>query len=344
MSKICAEKWKDFPIKDIFEVKNTHSIMKKQIKENSGKYPYVTSSEGNNSVVSYISYDITQIEKGNSILIGGKTLIITYQPKDYFSNDSHNLALYLIDETKRTRNIQLFLVTALRASIKHLYFWGDSISKKAIQKDVIFLPTTSGESPDWDYMENYIIEIERIVKTTLKRLQLLENIRTKKIDITKWGKFSVCGKGGIFEIIQPKARKLTEYLNDGIVPFVTSGAFNNGIEKYVEAEEELDKGNCITVSAIGGFSFYQKKDFIGRGGAGSAIKILYKDKLTEKAALFICAVLQKTLSKYDYTTMLSGDKLKKEYIYLPVTQDKKIDWKYMENYINGMYERMSAWV
>lgn len=87
----------------------------------------------------------------------------------------------------------------------------------------------------------------------------------------------ICGEGGIFKLVQPKPRKLTEYLNDGEVPFVASGAFNNGIEKYVETDEELDKGNCITVSAIGGFSFYQDKDFIGRGGAGSAIKILYNE-------------------------------------------------------------------
>jgi type I restriction-modification system DNA methylase subunit len=164
------------------------------------------------------------------------------------------------------------------------------------------------------------------------------------IDISKWKKFSICGEDGIFNLIQPKARKLTEYLNDGEVPFVASGAFNNGIEKYVETEEELDKGNCITVSAIGGFSFYQERDFIGRGGAGSAIKILYSDKLNEQNALFICTVLQKTLSKYDYTTMLSGDKLKKEYIYLPVTQDNKIDWVFMKDYIEIIYKQLTMWI
>lgn len=119
---------------------------------------------------------------------------------------------------------------------------------------------------------------------------LIEIIRSKvtakvnrtTIDITKWQQFKICRDGGIFKLVQPKPRKLTEYLHDGDVAFVASGAFNNGIEKYVKTDEELDKGNCITVSAIGGFSFYQKNDFIGRGGAGSAIKILYSDKLNEK--------------------------------------------------------------
>jgi type I restriction-modification system DNA methylase subunit len=163
------------------------------------------------------------------------------------------------------------------------------------------------------------------------------------IDTSKWYKFLICGDEGIFELVQPKSRKLTDYLNDGDIPFVASGAYNNGIEKYVETKEVLDKGNCISVSAIGGFSFYQGKDFIGRGGAGSAIKILYNKNLNEKNALFICTVLQNILRKYDYTTMLSGDKLKKEYIYLPVTKDEKIDWKFMENFIDNLFKELSIW-
>lgn len=159
-----------------------------------------------------------------------------------------------------------------------------------------------------------------------------------KIDISTWKNFSICGHKGIFELVQPKPRKSKEYLEEGEIPFVASGSFNNGIEKYVKADEVLDKGNCITVSAIGGFSFYQEKDFVGRGGAGSAIKILYNENLNEQNALFICTVLQKTLSKYDYNSMISGTILKEACIYLPVTNNSEIDWNFMENYIKVIKE------
>lgn len=46
-------------------------------------------------------------------MIGGKTLVVTYQPKDYFSNDSHNLALYLKDYDKMTKYSGLFFATTL---------------------------------------------------------------------------------------------------------------------------------------------------------------------------------------------------------------------------------------
>jgi type I restriction-modification system DNA methylase subunit len=167
---------------------------------------------------------------------------------------------------------------------------------------------------------------------------------TIDVDVKKWKKFPICGQNGIFNLLQPKPRKSTDYLELGETPFVASGAYNNGIEKYVKTDETLDKGNCITVSAIGGFSFYQEKDFAGRGGAGSAIKILYNEKLNEKNALFLCTVLQKKLSKYDFNTMLSGAKIQKEYIPLPVTKDNEVDWLFMENYINDIYNGLDAWI
>lgn len=172
----------------------------------------------------------------------------------------------------------------------------------------------------------------------------ISDIKSDLVDISNWQKFSICGKDGIFKLTQPKPRKLTDYLEDGEVAFVASGGFNNGIEKYVKTDEKLDKGNCISVSAIGGYSFYQEKDFIGRGGAGSAIKLLYNNNLNEKNALFICAILQKILNKYDYNTMLSGEKLKKEFIYLPVKKDGTPDWPFMEKFTNSIYKHLCLWV
>ena len=73
-----------------------------------------------------------------------------------------------------------------------------------------------------------------------------------------------------------------------------------------------------------------KNDFIGRGGAGSAIKLLYSEKLNENNALFICTVLKQQLAQYDYNDMISGAKLKKEHIFLPVDKKGNPNWSLME--------------
>jgi len=146
----------------IFEVNNTHSILQSWTEENSGEYPYCTASESNNSVSSYISYDMDCIEKGNSIMIGGKTLVVTYQEKDYFSNDSHNLALYSKNILSKNKECQLFLVSQLYKCLKPIYYWGDSISKSKIQKDIVSLPINSSNEIDYDFMRHFISAQEKL--------------------------------------------------------------------------------------------------------------------------------------------------------------------------------------
>lgn len=154
-------KMKEVSIVDFFDVRNSHNILKSDIILGSGNTPYVTASEGNNSIVSYVSYDDEMKEEGNSIMIGGKTLVITYQPKDFFSNDSHNLVLRFNDENGRTENIQLFFVAALYKSLSHKYSWGNSISNKKIQTDTVLLPVTSSSTFDYTLMETYIRALKK---------------------------------------------------------------------------------------------------------------------------------------------------------------------------------------
>lgn len=240
-------------------------------------------------------------------------------------NPSENLS-YKTTETKTELTEQNF-----KSTVFHYLFFKSKKSQDLLKNTILDFIL-------FDNLNDVDIKLIEIL-----RKKVSANPKAGNIDTSKWGRFPICGDKGIFNLVQPKSRKLTDYIDDGDTPFVASGGFNNGIEKFVKTTEVLDKGNCISVSAIGGFSFYQEKDFIGRGGAGSAIKILYNKNLNEKNALFICTILQNILKKYDYTTMLSGDKLKKELIDLPVKKDKTIDWEYMEKYIENFYKELSVW-
>ena len=173
-----------FVIVEKFNVSNSHNILKSDVVFGSGTTPYVTASEGNNSIVSYISFKKDMIEFGNSIMIGGKTLVITYQPRDFFSNDSHNLVLTVKDKRGRNESAQLYMVTALYKTLGPKYSWGDSISKAKIQSDVVYLPVSSNEERiDFTFMKNYISAIKKqciaalmkaITQDTLVNEQVLE--------------------------------------------------------------------------------------------------------------------------------------------------------------------------
>ena len=170
--------FKDFPVPIVFEVKNAGNILSENIMENSGEYPYLCASADNNAVSSYISYDEKYKDKGNCIFIGGKTFVVTYQEKDFFSNDSHNLTLRLKDETKRNKNIQLYVATCVNKSLGYKYSWGDSVSSKKIKNDIVSLPC-SGKEIDYTSMSILVSAIQKLV---IKDVVLYAN---RKIEATK---------------------------------------------------------------------------------------------------------------------------------------------------------------
>lgn len=162
LKQLSSTKWKEYKITDIFNINNTHNILSSSIKDCPGKTPYLCASSENNGVRAYISYDEHLKEIGNCIFIGGKTFVVSYQQEDFFSNDSHNLALYLKAE-KRTRLNQLYLATCIKKSLGHKYTWGDSISRTKIQKDTVNLPLSNDSKPDYALMETLIRAVQKLV-------------------------------------------------------------------------------------------------------------------------------------------------------------------------------------
>ncbi len=153
--------WKEFNVTDIFTVRNTHNILSSEIVENSGEIPYLCASTENNGISSYISYNADFLEDGNCIFIGGKTFVVSYQKDVFFSNDSHNLALYLKDADV-TKSNQLFLASCITKSLSHKYSWGNSISNAKIKNDKIMLPVEN-DMPDYKAMETFISAVQKLV-------------------------------------------------------------------------------------------------------------------------------------------------------------------------------------
>lgn len=154
-------KFQDYNITQIFDIKNTKNILSRDVVLDSGHTPYLCASAENNSVCSYIEYDKNLIDKGNCIFIGGKTFVVSYQDKDFYSNDSHNLVLYLKNYSVNKFN-QLYLATCIEKSLSHKYSWGSSVSNAKIKSDVISLPTSNNKI-DIETMDTFISAIQKLV-------------------------------------------------------------------------------------------------------------------------------------------------------------------------------------
>lgn len=154
--------FEEFNVLDVFDVNNTKNILSRDIIENSGSVPYLCASSENNSISSYISYKDELIDRGNCVFIGGKTFVVSYQEKDFYSNDSHNLALHLKQKEQKSKLTHLFLATCIKKSLSHKYSWGNSISKAKIKKDKVALPVCNS-TIQYDMMDTLISAIQKLV-------------------------------------------------------------------------------------------------------------------------------------------------------------------------------------
>ena len=152
----------------------------------------------------------------------------------------------------------------------------------------------------------------------------------------EWKEFFV---GDLFTVKRPKARSEKDY-EDGRYPFVASGNVNNGVIRCcdIHNNETADKGNCISVSPVDGSAFYQGTDFLGRGGAGSSVLLLYCNKINKYSGLFISRMIRQTCSKYCYGKMGNQEGIKREKILLPVDKNNKPDFDFMESFIKEREE------
>ncbi len=162
----------------------------------------------------------------------------------------------------------------------------------------------------------------------------------ERIDTSRWKTFRI---GDLFAVSRPVARSQLKY-KEGNVPFVASGNYNNGVVKWCEPSETdvLDKKGCITVSPLDGSSFYQPIDFLGRGGAGSAILLLRNDDLTEMNGLFMSTVLRAALTKFSYNDQINSQTILVQEIKLPVTANGKPDFAYMDLYMRKIVKESEA--
>ena len=334
MRKIDTTYWKEFRVGDLFNIHPTKAYKMTNVQLlDGGKTPVVVNSAYNNGIGGYSTLEAT--EKGNMITFSDTVdaNTIFYQKED-FVGYPHVQGMYPIGEFKdkwAPYSLMYFSSLFRKTAVSKGFDYGNKFRRDIAIDIRLKLPAKDG-APDWLYMEDYMHRIEQSVQSTISALKGTKNSRLE-INHSNWKEFSV---SEIFDISRPCARLATEF-EEGDTPFVASGNENNGVEKYVNAKDiTLDKKGCISVSPVDGSCFFQPVDFVGRGGAGSSIILLRNDKLKSYSALYICSVLRRVCSKYNYSSMGSASSIKNEKLKLPATPAGDPDWHYMEMYMRGV--------
>lgn len=162
MEKIDITLWKEFKVKDLFDIHPTkaYKTINYELLEIDGINPVVGNSSYNNGIVGYTNKDNT--ESGGIITFSDTTTAnaIFFQPKD-FVGYPHIQGMYpKIYKDKWNEYSMRFFATVFKKKALTLNInYVNKFTRKDANNIIIKLPHNSGE-PDWDYMEKYIKEID----------------------------------------------------------------------------------------------------------------------------------------------------------------------------------------
>ena len=334
---IDVREWKAFHLYDdcMFGIDMGTKMDKAKMKELHPTVNFVGRANTNNGITTCVDKvdGVEPYPEGYMTLsLGGEYLGSCFiQPKPFYTSQN---VVVLIPNENMTDNVKHFIATMIFKTSRTKYkAFVDELNRHIKTDFEIRLPTDSNGQPDWDYMESYMKAVMEKCEKTLENLKRTDDAK-HLIDVRKWGEFRV---GDLFDISRPIARSTQKY-EKGNIAFVASGCFNNGVVDYLKPKDEkdYDEGNCLTISPVDGYTFYQKDRFLGRGGAGSSIIILRNDMLNELRGQYLSTVIRFAGKAWNYANMSNKAKLADTIINLPITSTGEPDWQYMESYMKSV--------
>ena len=307
----------------------------------SGTTPYLCASADDNAVSSYIDYKSEFKEQGNCIFIGGKTFVVSYQESDFFSNDSHNLALYLSDEENATKPHLLFMASCIAHSLGHKYTWGNSISKQKIETDFVTLPVSAPGEIDFVFMENFIRELEedriRELVAYLKSSGLANNklsgSERKVLDSFGTIDWRVYNVKSLFGASTRGKRLKSEDRIPGSLPFVTAGEAEQGVSAFIGNTVEVFKKNTTTIDMFGSAK-YRNCEY----GADDHVAVVHTEELPSYAAMFVTAACHMAAhtGAFDYGRNFYAKDADALNIMLPTSASGLPDYDYMNTFMRAV--------
>ena len=155
----------------------------------------------------------------------------------------------------------------------------------------------------------------------------------------KWGDFVIekyFEKVKVQTLTYKAANLPSEPTGKYVLPALTAGIQNQGLNNYVPVENATVLQNVISISANGantGATFFQSHKFTVLQDA-YAIKWRGDDELNNHQYLFIAAAISKTIyGNYEWTNKAGWERIKTESIKLPITTDGEIDFGFIAEFV-----------
>lgn len=324
-----VESWKEFRLGDLFsEMYKAEAHVKGELEcydvPSDNTIRFISRTEMNNGCDCYVlNKDLSGIEERNAIAIGDTTATCFYQGEDFVCGD--HMVICRADWINL--HTALFIISILKQE-KYKYSYGRAFKLELISNTMLKLPATTDNTPDWDYMEQYIKSLNHKPLATANR----RGYGSHTLGVETWKPFKI---KNLFSLQNGKAH--SEMLDEGNdLPYIGAKKDDNGVMCHCAYNPELvQDGNCIVFICNGqgsvGYANYMNKAFIGT----TDIVAGYNDHINQYNGLFISTVLCLERPKYSFGRKWKTH-LKDTIINLPASEDGTPDWLYMEDYIQSL--------
>ncbi|WP_410683242.1 restriction endonuclease subunit S [Avibacterium paragallinarum] len=170
--KLTDREWKAFSFNEIFEeIQRGKRLTKSNQIE--GSIPYISSSATQNGVDNFIGNEknVRKFENCLTIANSGSVGATFFHHYQFIASD-HVTELKLEQPNKY---VYLFLASIIKR-LEEKYSFNREINDKRIQREKILLPINDNVQPDWQFMANFMEQLEENkIKTILKYYNTMIN-------------------------------------------------------------------------------------------------------------------------------------------------------------------------
>lgn len=163
MLRLDDRNWASFKICDLFEP--TRGTEKNMAVLAEGSVPLISARNTGNGIKAFVDIPSNRLHKGHSITLNndgdGGAGLAYYQPMS-FALDTHVTDLKPIPSLSDLSKHAMQFVAAAISKQRPLFGHGRSISLKRLSLLRVMLPIDMLGEPDWQFMEDYIREREKV--------------------------------------------------------------------------------------------------------------------------------------------------------------------------------------
>lgn len=340
MGKIDTSEWKEFRIGDYFKVEYGRFHAKDEL--GTGTVNYITTSGFNNGITNTCEEATHQ---GNCITVASDGAMgASFYQEEAFTTSNIVSTLTPLPHTPLNKYNALFLCAIIFGKRAEFGWLGFKMSVDRVRNLRVKLPATPDGAPDWAYMESYMANLETKVAESLTLLQAAKDAEKKKVDTREWGEFRV---GELFEVKISKSvdKGGLEFAEDGEYDFIGRTPLNNGIQgRLNKLKFEANQEGTYSIAQIG-MHVCQYRERKWYASQNIFVLTPFAEK-SHKANKFIATIITRYLDcaygEDTYATYPTAKTLPHLKIKLPVDKTGQPDWRYMEEYMRKVEERVKA--